>query len=211
MKKTFLALLVLNLIFGCSSYTNPEPETNDAVTFRPNQGQGMGLIVVDFGNEEPKFERGGLFYKPSTSTERNLTGYKKSRLLEITYKTRALTNSELGIENKDRYVYLITFKIPEGNYNFYDFLFGNNYVYYQEYVRSKKEFNLPFTITNNQINYLGQLNINQTKSGISFKINDNFEDNLKMYKQKYKFLYLENAENKTIDRDENNTGMFIFN
>jgi len=204
MKKTFFSFLVLILVFGCSGYINPEPEANDAVTFRPNQEQGMGLIVVDFGNEEPKFEKGGLFYKPSTSTERNLIGYKNSRLLEITYKTRALTNVELGIENKNRYVYLITFKIPEGNYEFYDFLFGNNYGYYQETVRSKKEFNLPFSITNNQISYFGQLNVKQTKSGIHFELKDNFEDNLKMYKQKYKFLYLENVVNNTIGRGEKN-------
>ena len=215
--KTFSILFLISF-YSCGNYTDPEPEADIVTTFRPGKGTGMAIGVVDFGNTKPVFDQGWFRIKPENAEKRGklLVGYKNDKQLNILWKMRALTNPKLDIENKNRFVYLFTIELNEGNYDIFDFTFIKNNGFTYSTVSNCGDFELPFSIKKNKISYLGEIQVDQLAlikkaGGKPFIISDNFETNLEMFKQKYKTLYLKEVENQTISGDEYNTGIFAFN
>ncbi|HET8810659.1 MAG TPA: hypothetical protein VFM65_10410 [Flavobacteriaceae bacterium] len=196
MSRNILYLIVI-IFFGCSSSKTISNE---------EKGYIVGTFTII--DEKPRFDAYSLHYKPKGKKIGWFSSYHKIIVQARLGFFKSKLVSDFSIGNKKVFIFLKEHSARE--YEFFNYDLFTNLGLIQSHLQSKKEFSIPFKVTKDSINYIGNITFypNGNENGNLFVLKDDFSQDILKIKEKYPDMNWETLQNKTIKEGDLENAFF---
>lgn len=202
--KHLLLLISVLAIASCKTAKDDVPPQS----FSPASGTGLIIGTITFmGNEKPANDIYRFFYEPVTNDKK----FRKKNSGRIAIKAREGNVRSYTGDINDKKTYLFIIEAQPGNYAFtqYNYL---DHIGYSGMVTSSQKFSIPFTVSAEIINYIGELSYNEIAQPGTPRIvvGSNADRDLPEFRKKFPGINFENTIINPVKSGDPGNGIIQF-